>query len=936
VSPRPRLSGLLACALSFGLASCLDRQPGPPRIWTVSVSGQAPEAVQIAARDLVRYLGAMGLEARLTLRQGPPPSCTAYLGEVALLGDGLGEPRLGPGATDQTWKITETRCEGGRLVLLSGGGILGRQYAVYDWLHRLGVRFFHPEQEYVPKTPRWPEAPLAIEHTPPFRFRSVSLHLTHPLELGDPLRLGKTEHLEEVRRYIDWQVKNLASDGISGASGGGLERYGEQRGFPRSAGISLHNTQQGGERVVDPDDPRPVEEQIAAAIEARMAPGPDGKRPDLFGFTFNPSEFTEIDDRQAVREMTFIADYMAANYPQTILHTINHGTAGAPTAHYGLRFYDLPRLAPANLGVKVHTLMFYDLFRPAPVYGNESFRFLYDFMVSEYRTRRLWYFPEAAWWLTFDLAVPLYLPITIEARDRDIQGIAFMLKGHLVGHHVFGTGHEWGYWQNEYCSLRLSADLAYRHRDCLADLTSPMGEAAPGVQAVLERVIALQERDFIYGDILAYLVGTDPETEAAAAVGVVFHPLPPSPFAILGWDQERVEAWDRRIRPALVRMDEDYAELVDRLAQLASQVPEDGWPWFAEIRDGIEVTGLRARHAWQIYGAAVTARQARLRFDAALHEEALSLLAAARETTARALSVIARREAGYRYRPLARAIAGGPTGDEDQNWTIYRYRYLNRTHHGYYYTRIDDLVARALLETGEPATVANTLLGPGEPLLVETSDAGVSEVTAEYGDGVRETGQRLSHTYGAAGIYDLRLFGTRRGEPFELTGKVAQATAIWRTGFSARIEAPSGAAMIEPVLPAIVLGRVDEQRLALGFEAEGNGQVKLGGWTALPTTAGTAFVEGSAARLFIPIVNRSTSAILASIVVRDARLVLAQPPGLLTLSGDLSTQAVIDALVAVGGFEPSGARAIVASTLGHTPDTLPAWVPLVVRYTVLP
>ncbi len=36
---------------------------------------------------------------------------------------------------------------------------------------------------------------------------------------------------------------------------------------------------------------------------------------------------------------------------------------------------------------------------------------------------------ESAWWLTFDIPVPLYLPITIEARDRDIQGIAFMLEG---------------------------------------------------------------------------------------------------------------------------------------------------------------------------------------------------------------------------------------------------------------------------------------------------------------------------------------------------------------------------------------------------------------------------------------------------------------------------------------------------------------------------
>jgi hypothetical protein len=48
--------------------------------------------------------------------------------------------------------------------------------------------------------------------------------------------------------------------------------------------------------------------------------------------------------------------------------------------------------------------------------------------------------------------------------------------------------------------------------------------------------------------------------------------------------------------------------------------------------------------------------------------------------------------------------------------------------------------------------------------------------------------------------------------------------------------------------------------------------------------------------------------------------------------GDLATQAIIDAIVAIGGFEPVGARRLVAQTLGFTPDTLPVTVPFEVRY----
>jgi len=126
IPPRARWPRLGAGILLCLLASCLDRQPGPPRTWTVFVAPGAPEAVRIAAQDVARYLGLMGIQAGMaaaTDSQG----CTPYLGRAVLVGDGLGEPRLGASATEQTWRIAETRCEGGLLVELSGGGLLGRQ-----------------------------------------------------------------------------------------------------------------------------------------------------------------------------------------------------------------------------------------------------------------------------------------------------------------------------------------------------------------------------------------------------------------------------------------------------------------------------------------------------------------------------------------------------------------------------------------------------------------------------------------------------------------------------------------------------------------------------------------------------------------------------------------------------------------------------------------
>lgn len=929
---------LLAPACSVDRATFPLTEEEPPETWTVALSPESPRAIGWTADDLVGYLNEMGLEVSReeTLDD---PSCQPEVGRVVLVGDGLSQARLeSEEPTDQTFRIEEIRCGSGRLIELAGGGLLGRQYAAYEWLHALGVRFFHPEEEFVPESPEWAEQPLVREHTPPFRFRSVSLHLTHPLELGDAFRLGREEHLDEARRYIDWQIKNGASDGHGGFPREGFQRYGIERGYPTSSGFSLYGIQQGGRPIIDPDDPRPWQDQIAEAIDQRMGDDPEAF-PEIFSFTFNPTEFmdvTELDDTVVVEQLTFIADYFADHYPDTILMTNNHGSYGPPTPTYGVRYFDLPAFAPDNLGVKIHSLMFYDLFRPAPVYGNEDFSFLYEFMEEQYQRRRLWHFPEAAWWLTFDIPVPLYLPITIEARDRDIQGIAHMLAGGLDGHRVFGTGHEWGYWQNEYCSFRMAMDLEYRWQDCVADIAAPMGQAAGEVAQVLEDFIAQQERDIIYAGILAYLVGTDPETEVADSIGVEVHPLPPSPSEVLRWDEERVGGWLDETLPALQLMESDCAALVERLDEVEELVPDRARPFFDEIRDGVEVTGLRARHGWQVYGSLVLLRDSQLRLDDDRADEARSWLDGARETTEAALEVIHRREQGYRYRPLERSIAGGPEGDEDDNWTIYDFRYLNRTYHGYYYTRIDGMAAEAFDVAAEPVMIDDALVGPDQTLIVRVADPDLSDIEVDFGDGEAASGggPTWEHAYAEPGFYEVTFRADRGGADFTFTAQVAALASEHGTGFSGRIVEPAGASLISAVLPALVFGHAGEAGLAVGFATdETTGAVRPTQWfPAEPAEGSEALFQTAPLRLVVPVVTHSTGEILTDILVEDGVVTWPEADSPVAITGQLSTEAVIDAIVAIGGFDEVGARDIVAATLGYTADTLPAFVEFLAEY----
>ena len=918
------------------------QEPPPiPVIWQVEVSAAAEKALGWTSDDVVFALTQMGRKVTrvgLTARQ-----CTKKLGLVRFVAPSeAADPGL---STDQSWRIREARCEeGGRLVTLEGGGLLGRQYAAYDFLHRIGARFFHPEEEWYPPLPMWPEAPFDVERTPFIRWRSASLHLTHPLELGDVFRRGKPEYELEGKRYIDWQVKNLASYGQEGVLSGDYARYGLERGFLRSAGLSLYGQQQGASGLIDPDSPLTAEEQLAAAIDEQFALPDVAEFPiRLFSVGFQPTEFTTEPEDEVVAHLRFIAEYLEEKHPEVMPIATFHATSKPPSEKYGVSPYALMVPAHERWGVNVHTLMFYDLERPAPVYGNENFNYLEDFMREHAGERRFWYFPESAWWLTFDLPVPLYLPITIEARSRDLTALADLVDttwqygeaaaadSGLDGHRIFGSGHEWGYWQNEYCAFRMAADRDVDWRDCLADITTPFGEAQDDVLDVLDAVIAHQETVFFDAEMLRYLVGTDAETEAAAALGVVFHPLPPTPEAVFSWDEAALTTWEQSTRPRLVEMAGTYAALVQNLATVEDWIPETGGSIFREIRDGIEVTGLRARHAAELFGALAARRRSIL---SGAEDTSAAGLAAAQATTQAAIAVIHRREADYRYEPLERSIGGGETLDGDENWTIYPYRYLGRTHWGFYWTAPDRRVADALAGAASDVRVqVKDALVPAGQAHELTFLAASPGGALDWGDGADDTvpmgATSRSHSFAVPGLYVATATLGGAVETFAL-GTLATETF---TGKTATAVSPAGVSIIDPLLPALVYGELGaptsgQAQVALGFARDDAGTVAPTGWRAIDL-AGGAGIETVPTDLTVPIMNGTE--LLAEIGLVGA--VFRVPPGEAPrISGALKTDELVLAVVEVGGFEPEGARSLIASLLGLTPETLPDVLDFEVRW----
>jgi hypothetical protein len=844
-----------------------------------SADGELALGDRLAIEDLRRDLGHLG--AGVSVQRAVGAGCAPGEVRVAVLGHGAAaraRARLtGAPLAAQEYLIDEQRCGSGRRVLLAGGSLLAGQWAVYDFLYRLGVRYFHPEQTYYPPGPVWPAQPMQVREGPAFRERSMHLHGDHPVDLSPPRDLAGLPMADYQRRWIDWNVKlrqTLVDGGFDPALVGS---YPYDRGFPRVAGLNLASGQQGGRPVLDPADRlaarQPERAQIDAAIDRALAPVAGLPEVSALTVLFSPSEFTQAGEDQTIERLTGVVRTLRERHPGVRVFTINHGTHQDPLPGHGVRFFDLPQFAPAQLGVLVHPLMLYDLQRPAAgVYGNADFSHLQRWLVAQQAVRPIVYYPEASWWLTFDQAVPLYLaPATLEARQWDLRWLAPYLARRdgaatgVVGHHLFTSGQEWGYWLIDYCVARMTWDLAFTHDRCLDDFTGQLAGGAE-IRAVLRAVEERQVREVRDPELLRFLVGSDDEIETAERVGLRFHPLPPAPAEVVGWSDDQVERLRARLLP-LTEVAAAYQDFADRVEALLPRQSAAQAPWVREIRDGLRAYGLRAGHAVAIYEGALVVRAAASQGAGADGAALARALSRARASTELARVVIRRRERDYRYPPPL-TTAGDERGTPGAiaNRTIYPYRYLSRTHRLFYWTRPDEQLAELVRAARGPAAVA-----------------------------------------GGAGEQEGRLARFERG--------------------SLRVQSPVPARRLEGLLPGLQarLGDDGAPFLELAVLGRGRDLAPVIAWRAERAGA-----RAGPADLPLALGN------LGDLVVRGATVEVETAAGLargarLSIRGQLRIDEVVDLMVKAGGFERDGARVVLAVTLGFLPGRLPDSFPITLQ-----
>ncbi|CAE7492352.1 unnamed protein product [Symbiodinium pilosum] len=355
-------------------------------------------------------------------------------------------------------------------------------YAFYEFLQQLGFGFLHPLKPVIPEALR-PWQPLDVHETPRWGFRGTHYHTQHPLELTNFLNgydaSGHTDLRERWREawrawedYLEWMLAQkqnylewmlLADRAEDKAS---FEVSEERRvrlglivdaahalGLEVGIDVPLTLKQQHALNLLPKPSRKPAENtaQVKERVQWLLSCGFDH-----LGTELGSTEFTRgLDARELTRLLNETQEALGSrkllvkNHCSTKQHADGFQDPRPDKKGAPLNFNYLNYFADARIVSMPHTVQAYSLTDPAPTYGNANFSDLRDwtgFLLQ--RGRPVVFYPETAYWVNYDISVPLFLaPKYATDRLEDAETLdAMPAAAPLLGQLNFESGWQWGYW----------------------------------------------------------------------------------------------------------------------------------------------------------------------------------------------------------------------------------------------------------------------------------------------------------------------------------------------------------------------------------------------------------------------------------------------------------------------------------------------------------
>jgi len=268
------------------------------------------------------------------------------------------------------------------------------------------------------------------------------------------------------------------------------------------------------------------------------------------------------------------------------------------------------------------------------------------------------------------------------AADAETRGAA-----PLDQHILFSSGWEWGYWQNDWASLRASFERPARWQDLFSDLFAGMPDGDEVARLAID-LTDIEHRALIEERLAPYLSARDFYIDLGADLDP---PIVSQPDRVELDELAAMSASERaelaeRVGGGLDRLAADLAPLAERASDLIDADQRAA----REVADGVLVTEARARFIRALYAAAF----AHLDGDRAARDRALADLDRA---MADARAIVTRRHADLHAPDPVPLLA-----PSQANVTIYQFGYLAQTDSLCYWEREKTLLDQFLAGESGP------------------------------------------------------------------------------------------------------------------------------------------------------------------------------------------------------------------------------------------
>jgi hypothetical protein len=587
--------------------------------------------------------------------------------------------------------------DGSAVIVVAAKSIGDATAGAYALLEELGIRFFHPKQEYVPKLagPRVPKT-LAIARAPAAESRGIQPHTLHPIEYFQVLNQPGDDNLADAKRLVDWLVKTgqnhlqwpLLSTVPFDAwkpHAQAIVAYARSRGVTVGAVLQMWGGSSLQNNYVLVSNAANWQSQMDAALDRAMQIDWDVVELAL-------GEFVSSDPQTIIDWLNHAVDHLLTTKPTLQVSVQNHvGNYPKLWVQYQGKtvfFYHLPQFADARLGQTVHTLFFFDLYRDWATYKHPDFHLQHEYLLQEIPTRRVKYFPESAYWISADVDVPLFLPEFVHARWNDIHTLVPELASKglppLAGHVTFTSGHEWLYWLTDYLTAKMLWQPDASLDAILGHYGDAFGSCGADVTTALSSLVTIQSTYLFDQKLIPYLQGENTTVDFGYGAGYETHPQRVAYEKVYAMSEPDRASFESTVVAKLEAMAKEMQPLEDAIAARCRGADDTIRPWCDELWDGISITRLRAVHAAHLYRAVLAKARG---------GDAESEYAAATTTSAQAATVVAHREPGYRF-DAHRLV------DAYSNPTVYGFGYLRTAHTLCFWSRNEQQVRYLLDDDG--------------------------------------------------------------------------------------------------------------------------------------------------------------------------------------------------------------------------------------------